>query len=91
LAIAGVTGKTKKQDVDLKILLKALAAQKAQGLPATVTVAEKVKSQESSLNLCYDWFKLVHEVAKDNNSVVSGSACNQSQQSFAAWFTVPAR
>ncbi len=89
LSIASVTHETKKQDVDLKSLANALAIQQAGGTPPGLAIAEKAKSQVGpSPSDCFDWFKLVQSVAQDNNSVVRGSACNQSQQSFAVMFVL---
>ena len=89
LSIASVTHETKKQDVDLQSLAKALAIQKAGGSPPGLAIAEKAKSQAGpSSTICFDWFQLVHNIASDNNSAVTGFACNQSQRSFSAMFAV---
>jgi hypothetical protein len=89
LAITAITSEKKRQDVDLKVLAKALANQQAGGPSATVAVAEKGKD-EFSPSPCFDWFQLVHGIAGDNNSAVSAFACNQSEQSFGVVF-VPKR
>ena len=88
LSITGVTSEKKKQDVDLKALIKALALQQAHGVPALVAVAEKGKSEGPS-DPCLSWFQLGRDIAGDSKSPLDGFTCNPNEQSFAVKFAAP--
>jgi hypothetical protein len=89
LAVKGVTGETKKQEVEAKELIEELAKNKATGSIPQVNVKEKAKNQATFIpNICYESFRLGHALARNSGGKfdVAGNLCDQQRRAFSLSF-----
>jgi hypothetical protein len=88
-AVKGLTGETKKQEVEMQQLVEELAKNKATGANPQVNVKEKTKNRDTFVpNICYESFRLANTLARNSGGkfAVGGSACDQYRHAFSLSF-----
>ena len=87
LTISGVGTEASRQDADVRELIGGVVIQRLKGLAPAFGIRETAKGQSNfTPDVCYDSFRLSHELATRFGIVPHGNICNRYQHSFALAF-----